>query len=301
MRKYFVDTVLELMTQDEDLFFLTADLGFGSFEVIQNKFPNRYYNVGIAEQNMVGMACGLSLKAKKVIIYSIANFSSLRVIEQIRNYLVYHGSKVLIVNGGGGFSYGQLGYTHYATEDISMMSSLPEIDIFAPFDAKTISSSILEWYERCKVAYLRLEKNDIDISGNISYLDGFALVGSGNCTSKIICYGSVCAEAIKSKELLAQQCAEVSIYILYRLKNIPKFFATLKTGDSLLILEENAKRGGVGQFIFGNCIESNIILKSGGILAIQDVVCDVIGDQDYMRLKHGISPENIQKFFLEQL
>jgi deoxyxylulose-5-phosphate synthase len=75
----------------------------------------------------------------------------------------------------------------------------------------------------------------------------------------------------------------------------------LKTGDSLLILEENAKRGGVGQYIFGTCIESNIHLKNGHSLAIQDIVCDVIGDQDYMRLKHGISQENIQKFFLEQL
>lgn len=301
MRKYFVENVIELMEIDQTVVFLTADLGFGSFEILQERFPLRFYNVGIAEQNMVGMACGLSIKGKKVIIYSIANFSSLRVIEQIRNYLVYHGSKVLIVNGGGGFSYGQLGYTHYATEDISMMSSLPEIDIFAPFDARTIAISIREWYDSCKVAYLRLEKNDIDILGSISYLDGFTLVGSESCPNKIICFGSVCAKAIKSKEILAQQGIEVSIYILYRLKNISKFFTTLKTGNSLLILEENAKRGGIGQFIFGNCIESNIILKAGRILAIQDVVCDVIGDQDYMRLKHGISSENIQKFFLEQL
>jgi transketolase len=300
MRKYFVDTVLELMEQDEDLFFLTADLGFGSFEVIQSKFPNRYYNVGIAEQNMVGMACGLSIKSKKVIIYSIANFSSLRVIEQIRNYLVYHGSKVLIVNGGGGFSYGQLGYTHYATEDISMMSSLPEIDIFAPFDAKTIAGSIHEWYDNSKVAYLRLEKNEIDIVGNISYLDGFAVVGDHSCHNKIICFGSVSAEAIKSKDDLTNRI-EVSVYILYRLKRIPKFFDTLNTGDSLLILEENSKRGGVGQFIFGNCIENNITLKKGRILAIQDSICDVIGDQNYMRLKHGISQENTEKFFLGQL
>jgi deoxyxylulose-5-phosphate synthase len=126
------------------------------------------------------------------------------------------------------------------------------------------------------------------------------VVGDHSCHNKIICFGSVSAEAIKSKDDLTNRI-EVSVYILYRLKRIPKFFDTLNTGDSLLILEENSKRGGVGQFIFGNCIENNITLKKGRILAIQDSICDVIGDQNYMRLKHGISQENTEKFFLGQL
>ncbi|MEN9945693.1 MAG: hypothetical protein RLZZ293_79 [Pseudomonadota bacterium] len=299
MRKYFVEQVCYLMEQDPQLVFLTADLGFGSFEIIQNRFPQRFFNVGIAEQNMVGMACGLSLTGKKVIFYSIANFSTLRVIEQIRNYLIYHNCQVLIVNGGGGFSYGQLGFTHYAIEDVSLMAGLPEIEIFAPFNADTIIKAMNEWYSSLQVAYLRLEKNDLAITQAINYLDGYSVIGEINQINKIICYGSISADAIATHQQLQQLSINSCVIILHRLINLVNLFPYLQTGDNLLLIEENAKRGGVGQFIVSSCIEQQIKLAKVKICGVTNKIAPVVGDQNYMKSLHGLSVDNFIAFFKE--
>ena len=111
---------------------LTADLGFGVFEELETKHPNQYINVGVAEQNMVGVATGLSMEGFRTLTYSIGNFPTLRCLEQIRNDACYHEINLTIVGMGGGFSYGPLGMSHHATEDLSIMRSLPNMKVVAP-------------------------------------------------------------------------------------------------------------------------------------------------------------------------
>ena len=116
MRDAFLNKLTQLALKDKDIILLTADLGFGVFEDFESQFPGQYFNVGVAEQNMTGLAAGLALEGKKVVTYSIGNFPTLRCLEQIRNDICYHDLNVTIVASGGGFSYGSLGMSHHTTE-----------------------------------------------------------------------------------------------------------------------------------------------------------------------------------------
>ena len=294
MRKIFVEQVLSLMKKDANIIFLTADLGFGSFEIIQNEFPARFFNVGIAEQNMIGVACGLTLVNKKVILYSISNFATLRVLEQIRNYLLYHDSKVLIVNGGAGFSYGQLGYTHHAVEDVSIMRSLPQINVFAPFNNATVVDSMNAWYANCNVAYLRLEKSEISVYKHITYTDFGAIIGLCiNGGRFIVTYGTIVNEAIK----VANE-VDVSIIVIYDLKLIsPEVYKIVNHASQVMFLEENSVHGGLGEHFFAQCMLQNINIHRSIILGVQNFISSTIGDQNYMRKIHGISSADIVNFF----
>ena len=120
MRDAFINALTDLAENDKDIVLLTGDLGFGVFEEFEARFPGQYFNVGIAEQNMMGLAAGLSLEGKKVVAYSIGNFASLRCLEQIRNDACYHDASITIVASGGGFSYGSLGMSHHTTEDLAI-------------------------------------------------------------------------------------------------------------------------------------------------------------------------------------
>src|SRR6266699_2608174 len=134
MRGAFFRALLRLAEQDERIHLIVGDLGFGVVEEFAHRFPKRFLNVGVAEQNMTGVAAGMALSGKIVFTYSIANFPILRCLEQVRNDICYHNTNVKIVAVGGGFAYGSLGATHHATEDLAIMRALPEMTVVAPGD-----------------------------------------------------------------------------------------------------------------------------------------------------------------------
>jgi len=121
----FNRTLLSLAEKDSRIYMVLADIGYGEIEGFASAFPTRYYNVGVAEQNMTGVACGIAMEGNIAITYSIANFPTLRCLEQIRNDVCYHKANVKIVIIGGGLAYGALGVSHHSTEDIAIMRALP--------------------------------------------------------------------------------------------------------------------------------------------------------------------------------
>jgi len=127
------------------VFLITGDLGFGVLTDFAERFPRQYLNVGVAEQNMVGIATGLALEGRIVFTYSIANFGTLRCLEQIRNDACYHNANVKVVSMGGGFSYGALGISHHATEDISILRALPDITVVVPGDRGRPARPLRRW------------------------------------------------------------------------------------------------------------------------------------------------------------
>ena len=146
MRDTFAAELEKMMSEDPSIILITGDLGFGVFDSMRENFPNNFINVGVAEQNMTGIAAGLALEGFKIFTYSIANFSTLRCIEQIRNDVAYHNLNVNVVSVGAGFSYGPLGMTHHATEDIAMMRSIPDMTIFSPstlYEAELATLSLI--------------------------------------------------------------------------------------------------------------------------------------------------------------
>ena len=160
MRDAFVKKLTELAREDSDIMFLTGDLGFGVFDDFEKEFPTQYLNVGVAEQNMTGIAAGLGLEGKKVFTYSIANFSTLRCLEQIRNDAAYHEVNLTVVSSGGGFTYGALGMSHHATEDLAIMRALPDVTVLAPSPTWEAYHATKAITETSGVGYLRIEKEE---------------------------------------------------------------------------------------------------------------------------------------------
>jgi transketolase len=119
MRKIFNKTLIDIAKKDERIFMILADIGYGEIEPFAEAFPERYYNCGVAEQNMTGVACGVAMEGNIAVTYSIANFPTIRCLEQIRNDVCYHNANVKIVIIGGGLAYGHLGVSHHSTEDIA--------------------------------------------------------------------------------------------------------------------------------------------------------------------------------------
>jgi len=156
MRYAFRDTLIELAEKDEKICLLTGDLGFSVVEPFIEKFPGKFINCGVAEQNMIGIAAGLALSGKKPYVFSIVPFVTMRCMEQIRNDICYQNLDVKIIGVGGGFSYGDLGATHHAIEDIAILRALPNMTILCPAGPLETEELVLKSYQTKNPTYIRL-------------------------------------------------------------------------------------------------------------------------------------------------
>lgn len=160
-RKPFVKILKKLMSEDSKVMLLVGDLGFSYFDDFPTLFPDRYINVGIMEQSMMGIAAGLALSGKKPYVYSIANFVTLRPCEQVRNDIAYHNANVKIIGAGGRNFYPGLGFTHNVPmdEDIRVME-LCGIDSYVIKDPEFVEKVVMETYKTNKPVYIRLDKHE---------------------------------------------------------------------------------------------------------------------------------------------
>ncbi|MFU1915073.1 transketolase family protein [Bordetella avium] len=158
MRNTFINTLVDLAAQHEDIFLLCGDLGYSVLEPFASRFPERFLNAGIAEQNMTTVAAGLAREGYNVFTYSIGNFPTLRCMEQIRYDVCYHEANVKIVAVGAGYAYGPQGVSHHTTEDLAMMRALPGMTICAPADAHEAKAAALFMANHTGPGYVRLNK-----------------------------------------------------------------------------------------------------------------------------------------------
>jgi transketolase len=142
-----------------DVMLLTGDLGFSVLERFAEALPAQYANVGVCEQAMAGIAAGLALSGRRVVIYSIANFPTLRCLEQLRNDVCYHDLPVTVIAVGGGLAYGAQGYTHHGIEDLGIMMMLPNMAVTCPADPHEAMELLPQLLERRRPAYLRLGRS----------------------------------------------------------------------------------------------------------------------------------------------
>ena len=158
MRNTFIEYLTVCAETNEKIVLIVGDLGYSVIEQFQQKFPDRFYNAGISEQNMASMAAGLASEGFHVFVYSIANFPTFRCAEQIRNDIGYHNLPVTIVTVGGGLSYGNLGYSHHAIQDLGLMRLFPECTIAAPGDPMETKMCLQYLLDNPGPSYLRLKK-----------------------------------------------------------------------------------------------------------------------------------------------
>ena len=296
MRNHLINKITEFAGQNENIMLITADLGFSVIEKFKERFPNRYINVGIAEQNMATVAAGLALEGNKVFIYSIGNFPTLRCIEQIRNDICYHNANVKILAVGSGFAYGTLGMTHHATEDLAIMRALPNMKVFTPCDsisAEAIAQAICRINGPC---YVRLERGG---EPEIFSKDEKFEIGKLKEIRKgydiaVITIGTVINEAIKAADILREQNKNISVYSVYSLKPIDKeqILEIAQKYNYIITVEEHQITGGLGSTIAEIIAENNMVTKIIR-LGLNDEFTSVVGNQEYLREVYNIDYKNI--------
>ena len=296
MRTAFINTLCELAEQDDRIWLLCGDLGYSVLEVFADRFPKRFVNVGIAEQNMAGMAAGLAMSGKNVFVYSIANFPTMRCLEQIRNDICYHNANVKIVSVGGGYAYASQGYTHHGVEDIAVMRVLPNMTVVAPGDpveSRLATRAIAAHSNPC---YLRLGKAGEPIVHQVEpvFELGKAITLREGKDATLISTGSMLELSVQ----VADQLKTEGFYV--QVLSMPTVFPcdqeaiiqAARTTKKVITIEEHGI-GGLGTIVAEILAELNENVQFIPLRLPRKPVTKA-GSQNYWRANFGLSVESLR-------
>jgi transketolase len=292
MRNIFLEKILEGANKNNNIYFLTADLGFNAFEPFREKYPEKFINIGVAENNMVGVAAGMALSGKKVFIYSIIPFLVFRSFEQIRNIICHNNLDVTIIGTGGGFSYGNQGISHNTTEDLSLMQTLPNIKCFSPGSRSETEFSIDYTLQNNGPAYVRLGKltNDIDssISKNYTIGDGRIIKPGGNIS--LLTTGNISSDIIKVSKILDNNGFQSQVISFPTIKPINKkyIYNIAKRSNEIITIEEHGLIGGFGSIIGSILLQNENYKFRFKAIGLKDKAHKEIGDQRFLKELNGL-------------
>jgi transketolase len=291
VRDAFVRRLLALAHKDPRIVLITGDLGFGVLDAFERELPKQYLNAGVAEQNMTALATGMALEGFVPFTYSIGNFCTLRCLEQLRNDAFYHEASVKVVCVGGGFTYGSLGMSHHATEDLSILRALPNVCVMAPSNDYETELAVDEVVKRPGSFYLRLERvadASLDPGSSVPFEFGRArCVRPGNDVT-LIATGGIVTEALRSAGQL--QAAGVSARVL-SMHTIKPFdseavLAAARETRGIVTIEENSVIGGLGGAVAETCLEGGAAPRRFARLGMRDEYSKIVGDQAFLRSKY---------------
>jgi len=304
MRDAFIRTLTEFAAADPRVFLITGDLGFGVLTDYAARFPDQYLNVGIAEQAMGGIAAGLAREGRTVLTYSIGNFPTLRCLEQIRNDICYHGGDVKIVAVGGGFSYGALGMTHHATEDIAIMRSLPGMTVLVPGDVWEAEQATRCMLAQPGPAYLRLDKSAAPVThaaGDTFEIGRLRMVRDGSDVT-LIAAGGILGEALTAAARLESHGLSVRVVSAHTVKpiDVDAVVACARDTGGIVTIEEHGVDAGLGGAVAEACMEAGVMPRVFLRLGLRNEFSTVIGSQEYQRAAYGLDAESIRAAVAER-
>lgn len=291
MRSTFITTLTEQARIDERIFVITPDLGFSVLEKYAEEFPDRFLNIGIAEQNAVGVAAGLALSGRLVYVYSIIPFVTMRCFEQVRIDVAYMNLNVRLVGVGAGMSYGPAGATHHAIEDIAVMRVLPNMTVCCPGDPVETREIVRRSFEHCGPMYIRLgrggepvvhpEGTHIEIGRAVTVCEGsdVALI----TTSNMLEQGRQWAVYWESRS------RSVRLVSMPTIKPIDRdvIISIIEAGLPIVTLEEHNIIGGLGSAVAEIIAECGKPVKFKRI-AIPDAYSHFVGCQQFLRQKFDL-------------
>jgi transketolase len=292
MRDAFIARLTELAETDPRVMLVTGDLGFAVLTDYSKRFPNQFLNAGVAEQNMTGLAVGMALEGRVVFTYSIANFPILRCLEQIRNDAAYHGANVKVVSIGGGFSYGPLGISHHATEDLAVMRAIPDVTVVSPgclWEAQEATTALLKTPGTC---YLRIDKSSAgrtNREGERFELGKMRMLRDGS-DATLIATGGILGEVLHGAEDLHAagiECRVLSVHTLRPFDDEALFAACRETG-CVVTVEEHGVDGGLGGLISERCMEAGVMPRKFGRIGLRAGFSSIVGSQAYLRKRYGM-------------
>ena len=297
MRTAFIQTLTEAAANDPRVTLVVGDLGFGVVTDFAQRFPRQFLNAGVAEQNMTGVAAGLALAGKIVFTYSIANFPTLRSLEQIRNDVCYCSANVVVVAVGGGYSYGALGMTHHATEDLAVMRALPQITVLAPGDPVETVAATKAAAAGMGPVYLRLgrDKEPVVHQGPIDWSVGKALVVRDGNDVTLISTGAMLPTTVAVADMLLDREVHARVLSMHTVKplDIDAVYAAARETGRIATIEEHSILGGLGGSVAEVLCEAGISNVRFQRIGLPSQFIKAVGDQDYLRKVQRLDPCSI--------
>lgn len=296
MRQAFIEELVQLAGRNGRIFLLTADLGWSVLERFADAYPDRFLNVGVAEQNMMGIATGLARAGYLPYVYSIATFSTLRCYEQLRDGPVLHGLPVRVIGMGGGFSYGHAGATHHALEDLAVTRIQPGLTVIAPADREQARTVMRATAEFPGPIYLRLDKNAApEIPGlhGRFCLETPELVRTG-ADLLILATGSIAQEAVKAADILERRGLSAAVAVLAHLPFSagPALCQLLNRFTRVMTVEEGFTAGGLASLTALAIAQYDLRVR----LSPQGVSVPLAfrtGTTQYMRRQYGLDADSL--------
>jgi transketolase len=297
MRVAFANEIESLSELDERIVLLSGDIGNRMFDTYKGKFPDRFYNCGVAEANMTGMAAGLALCGLRPVTYTITAFNTVRCLEQIRIDVCYQNLPVIIVGVGGGLSYSSLNATHHALEDIAFLRVIPNMTVICPGDAWEVRSAIRAALEIDGPVYIRLaKKNEPLIHNGIPDFEiGKGIVIRPGTDVCFLNAGSLLPSAVAASEALMKKGISVQIVSMHTVKPLDETLLQdiFSKFPQVFTLEEHSILGGFG----GSVAEwlSDQINPKGQLTRIGtgDQFMYEAGEKEYAQEYFGITTEHI--------
>ena len=296
MRGAFARTLTELAALDQRIYLLTGDLGYMALEPFADKFPERFINVGVAEQNMVGIATGLAEAGFLPFVYSIVTFACLRPYEFIRNGPILHHLPVRIVGVGGGMEYGHNGASHYGLEDVAVMRVQPGMTVIAPADHQQTTAALRQTYDLKGPVYYRLGKDDkLTVPG----LDGkfdlahTEVLGSGQDVA-IVAMGGITAEATAAADLLNAEGIKTRVVIVSSFNPGPDedLKAQLSACRNVITLEAHYAVGGLSSYVAEVMAEYNLSCRYKRC-AVEIQPDGITGGQQFLYERYGLAARQV--------
>ena len=302
MRDAFITRLAQRASENSRINLVVGDLGFGVVTDFAEAYPLQFLNAGVAEQSMIGIAAGMAAAGRKVFVYSIANFPTMRCLEQIRNDVCYHGLDVTIVSVGAGLAYGTLGYSHHAVEDIAVMRAFPGLTIYSPCDPLEVTAAVDAICETSGPTYLRLGKNREPVlhAAPPDVASGAPLLLRDGTDLTLFVTGAIAAVGLEAASVLESDHG-VSVRVL----SVPRL-TPLATGAlgaaavgtrGIATLEEHSVVGGFGSAVLEAFAADGVRLPVLS-LGLRDDVQSAVGSQEYLRNLAGLSVGEITERLL---
>lgn len=297
MRNAFIDELVERAEIDPNIVLIVGDLGYSVVEPFADRFPERFLNAGVAEQNMMGLAAGMSSEGCQVFVYSIGNFPTFRCAEQIRNDVDYHQLPVTIVSVGGGMAYGALGYSHHTVQDYALMRSFPNMLIAAPGDPMEVRACMRYLFANPQPSYLRLAK-----AGEPCFHLSVPKVEPGcwlpvDDLSKfddddkiILTTGGALG--------IAQDWLKTQQYSKHRIASLPLWGQAAKSIQGRQVagvahvetLEDHLADGGFGSWLLESIVNTDGLIQKVRTNALKSDICGMVGTQVVLNEIGGLMP-----------
>jgi transketolase len=295
MRNAFIEELVELAKVNAHIALVVGDLGYSVVEPFADRFPDRFINAGVAEQNMTGLAAGMASEGYHVFTYSIANFSTFRCAEQIRNDVDYHRLPVTVVAVGGGLAYGALGYSHHAVQDYALMRSFPNMLIAAPGDQMEVRACMRYLVAHPQPSYLRLGKSgdpnfhravpEVQPGMWLKISDG---QHSGHRKRTFLSTGATLGIAMNWRN--SPEYGEHSVYSvpLWSMASKAEQVATAKKFDEIDTLEDHLFDGGFGSWLMEAIVGKPEVDAKIVVHALKSEVCETVGSQVMLNTMGGL-------------